>query len=79
MNHRPLAQYFKGRCKSSYDDNTTGFTEGVELMKGTKDGDTTNICIRDQEKNIWVDEEVRFFNCGGSSCCRFEFVNQPEE
>merc|ERR1711973_57261 len=35
---RPLAQYFKGRCKSEYDDNTTGFTEGVELMKGTNDG-----------------------------------------
>merc|ERR1711928_327570 len=33
------------------------------------------ICIKDQD-GAWALEPVRFNDCGGSECCRFEFVNQ---
>ena len=47
-------------------------------MKGTKDGETSTICVKKGEKDEWANEKVRFFDCGGSDCCRFSFVDAPK-
>merc|ERR1719210_1621052 len=78
---RPLATYFRLPAGASNCDDVPNkddlATVGSELMKGTEGGQA-DICIKDQD-GAWALEPIRFNDCGGSECCRFEFVNQPPQ
>ena len=37
---------------------------------------TNSILNKDK---VWVEEPVKMVDCGGLSCCRFEFVNAPPQ
>jgi len=46
-------------------------------MKGEANTERT-VCILNKDK-VWVEEPVKMVDCGGLSCCRFEFVNAPPQ
>ena len=77
---RPLANFFplSGYNSCAEVPNPADLAVvGSELMKGESDTQRV-ICIKNQEGE-YVEELVNMKDCGAKGCCRFDFVNAPEE
>jgi len=78
---RPLITFFPLPPTSASCDSVVNKDElsviGSELMKGEANTERT-VCILNKDK-VWVEEPVKMVDCGGLSCCRFEFVNAPPQ